>query len=186
MAFIVSPFRGLPRKQVSHTWLTVWVLHFKLQDPFVGKWYTHEWISAQGRAMYLHLPFIHIHTCPNAPYWVFLAVKAALWVCWHNIQVAALKHDSQGSATENKSLIQTKPTSCFGHFSLSMHDLPQQVKAIFHSHFKWWGKSFIKLFKNCQNGYFEAWILHLFDSYWDLWPVLQSSVFSLILFKFPC
>lgn len=46
--------------------------------------------------------------------WVFLAVKAALWVCWHNIQVAALKHESWGATTVNKLLGLTKATSCFG------------------------------------------------------------------------
>lgn len=57
-------------------------------------------------------------------------MKAALWVRWHNVQVAALKHDSQGSTTENKLLVETKPTSCFGRVFLNIHDLLQQVKAL--------------------------------------------------------
>lgn len=99
---------------------------------FLWRQMVHTWVNLCTKtcALYLHLPFSHMHACSNAPYWVFLAVKAALWVRWHNIQVAALKHDSQGSTTENKSLVKTKPISCFGRVFLNIHELLQQVKAL--------------------------------------------------------
>lgn len=62
--FIASRFRGLPRKQASHTWLTVWVLQFILQDFFDGKWYTHEWICAQRHVHCIYT--YHSATCTLA------------------------------------------------------------------------------------------------------------------------
>lgn len=64
--------------------------------------------------VFTHTVDLHAHSLWLLLEWVLLAVKAALWVCWHNIQVAALEHDSWGSTTVNKSLGLTKATSCFG------------------------------------------------------------------------
>lgn len=141
----------------------------------------HTWVNLCTKtcALYLHLPFNHMHTCSNAPYWVFLAVKAALWVRWHNIQVAALKHDSQGSTTENKSLVKTKPISCFGRVFLNIHELLQQVKALIQRSLQSFQILREKLYKAVSMDILKPGFGGLFCSCWNVW-ILQLK-FSLQL-----
>lgn len=102
---MASDWRGLPRKEVTHTWLTVWVLHFKSKGSSLANGaYTSESKHVDTDTVFTYTVQPHAHSLCQLLDWVLLAVKAALWVCWHNIQVAALKHDSRDPTMVNKSL----------------------------------------------------------------------------------
>lgn len=92
---------------LTHSLCGYFILNGRI--PFFEKWYTRGEVH-EHRCTRIHSLYSHIHPRTHTrAIWQLLdaaplAVKAALLICWHNMEeVDTLKHDSRGATHINKS-----------------------------------------------------------------------------------